>query len=76
MEYMVTPLLKYEDYWDYDKWQVRGTEYDYNLLWILDVPPMDQETEESRHDFASYQGEKITAYNPDPLQWPDAWNLL
>jgi hypothetical protein len=35
---------------------------------------MDQETKESRSDFAGYWGERITADNPNPLRLPDAQN--
>ena len=74
MDYVLAPLLKYEDHWDRDEWQARGTEHDHGLYWIPDAPPMDQETEGSRGDFADYWGEKITADNPNPLRLPDARN--
>jgi ATP-dependent DNA helicase PIF1 len=74
MKYVVAPFLKYEDHWDRDKWQVRGTGHDHGLYWIPDVPPMDQETEGSRSDFAGYWGERITADNPNPLRLPDSRN--
>ena len=74
MEYVVAPLLKYEDHWDRDEWQDRGTEHNHGLLWIPDAPPMIQDTEGSRGDFASYWGERITAYNPNPSRPPDARN--
>ena len=35
---------------------------------------MDQSTEESRARFAQYWGQRITAWNPDPLRLPDARN--
>ena len=41
MEYVISPLFKYEDYWDRDEWQNRGTEHDHGLIWIPDAPPMD-----------------------------------
>jgi hypothetical protein len=65
-EYVIGPLLRYEDYWDRDEWQDRGSKHDYGLLWIPDAPPMDMDTEESHCDFADYWGEKITAQNPNP----------
>ena len=65
MEYVIGPLLKYEDHWDCDEWQNRGTEHDHSLYWIPDAPPMNQDTEESRRDFASYWGDRITAHNPN-----------
>ena len=74
MEYVVSPLLGYEDHWDRDEWQRRGSGHDHGLLWIPDAPPMDQETEESCRTFAGYWGEKITAHNPDPSRPPDARN--
>ena len=45
MEYVISLLFKYEDYWDHDEWQNRGTEYDHGFIWIPDAPPMDQDTE-------------------------------
>ena len=54
MEYVISPLFKYEDYWDRDEWQNRGTKHDHGLIWIPDAPPMDQDTEESRRVFAGY----------------------
>ena len=66
MEYMISLLFKYEDYWDCDEWQDRGTEYDHGLIWISDAPPMDQNTKESRCVFVGYLEEKITVQNPDP----------
>jgi hypothetical protein len=74
MDYVLALLLKYEDYWDRDEWQARGTEHDHGLYWIPDAPPMDQETEGSHGDFADYWGEKITADNPNPLRLPNARN--
>ena len=74
MEYVISLLFKYEDYWGRDEWQDRGTEHDHGLIWIPDAPPMDQDTEESCRVFAGYWGEKITAQNPDPSRLPDTRN--
>jgi hypothetical protein len=74
MEYVISLLFEYENYWNHDEWQNRSTEYDHGLIWIPDVPPIDQDTEESCRIFAGYWGENITAQNPDPSRLPDARN--
>src|SRR5580692_1433760 len=74
MEYVVGPLLNYEDHWDRDEWQVRGSGHNHGLFWIPGAPFMDMESEESRRTFAVYWGERIVAHNPDPSRLPDARN--
>jgi hypothetical protein len=47
-------LLGFTDSWDRFKWQARGSGHSHALFWILAVPPLDQETDESRARFAQY----------------------
>ena len=73
-EHVLRPYLKFTDYWERLKWQARGTGHIHALFWIPTSPALDQETEESRAEFARYWGTLITAWNPDQLRAPDTRN--
>jgi ATP-dependent DNA helicase PIF1 len=73
-EHVLRLYLKFEDYWERLEWQARGTGHIHALFWIPTAPALDQETEESRAEFARYWGTLITAWNPDQLRAPDARN--
>jgi ATP-dependent DNA helicase PIF1 len=73
-EHVLRLYLKFTDYWERLEWQARGTGHCHALFWIPTAPALDQETEESRAEFARYWGALITAWNPDPLRAPDARN--
>jgi hypothetical protein len=73
-EHVLRPLLGFTDSWDRFEWQARGSGHSHGLFWIPTAPPLDQETDDSRAKFAQYWGSVITAWNPDPLRFPDARN--
>jgi ATP-dependent DNA helicase PIF1 len=71
-EHVLRPLLGFTDSCDRFEWQARGSGHSHGLFWIPTAPSLDQETDESRAEFAQYWGSVITAWNPDPLRAPDA----
>ena len=73
-DHVLRPFLGFADSWDRFEWQARGSGHSHGLFWIPTAPPLDQDTDESRAEFAQYWGVKITAWNPDPLRLPDARN--
>ena len=73
-EHVLRPLLGFTDSWDRFEWQARGSGHSHALFWIPAAPPLDQETDESRAEFAQYWGSVITAWNPDQFRLPDARN--
>src|SRR5271168_3662376 len=73
-EHVLRPSLGFTDSWDRFEWQARGSGHSHGLFWIPGAPPLDQDTDESRAEFAQYWGVKITAWNPDLLRLPDARN--
>jgi hypothetical protein len=74
IERVLRPFLRFTDYWYRFEWQARGSGHLHCLLWILEAPLLDQETAESRDEFARYWGIRITAVHPDELRPPDARN--
>jgi hypothetical protein len=73
-DHVLRPFLGFTDYWHRFEWQARGSGHLHCLFWIPTAPPLDQDTNESRAEFARYWGDRITAWNPDPLRLPDARN--
>ena len=73
-EHVLRPYLHFTDYWECLEWQARGTGHFHALFWIPAAPALDQESEESRAQFAQYWGDFITAWNSDQLRSPDARN--
>ena len=71
---VLRPFLGFTDYWYRFEWQARGSGHLHCLLWIPEAPLLDQETAESRAEFARYWGIRITAVHPDELRLPDARN--
>ncbi len=74
MRLVVKPLLGYTDYWHRYEWQARGSGHIHCLLWVIRSPKMDQSTSDLRDIFASFWGEYITAWNPNPERLPDRRN--
>ena len=71
---VLCPYLQYDDFWQRYEWQARSSSYIHALFWVPSAPPLDQSTDASWSVFIKYWGERITAWNPDPLQLPDDRN--
>jgi hypothetical protein len=74
LTHVLRPHLRITDHWIRYEWQHRGSGHLHCLFWTESGPPLDPLTDEQRATFATYWGQRITAWNPDQLRLPDARN--
>jgi ATP-dependent DNA helicase PIF1 len=51
-DHVLRPLLGFTDSWDRFEWQARGSGHSHGLFWIPTAPPLDQDTDQLRAEFA------------------------